>query len=667
MAELPASPASGAAAEGTPTATASNRAADLMPLPGFIQRFADGLYVALPVLETPARFHEFIERVFSSDLRFAGLDYTCMQRLLYDCDSEQLARQVQNFQKAGRQPVLRLAADIVEFPQERQQHYHDVNVSGNGDAAEYRFEPVYVEVETPPAEGQPVADAQDKMVAERVSLSLDEFIAAMWRKGVRFGIDTAAVAEALASSRSDTLTFASKREPKAGSDASVQEVGDTLHRDNTPKLLPDGRVDLFQFQNRFPQVEKHTRLFRKIPLQLGQSGWNIRGNEMPAELPRDLDLSKLAGIGARIERNAEGEFVVADMNGFLQIDKATQSVSISEKIVNHDGVSLRTTGNLTLSGDEYEEHGEVEEHTQVEGKNMTFMANVFGNIVSRGGKILFRKKIATGTVKNTDGAIIVEGGASNATLIAPDGAVTVNQAEGCLIVGKKVTIGVAINCDIYADDLDIESAEACAIGGKRLQIGSTAARNDIETMISLPVPDLSEFERQREDYAKKLADCEQKVQGKTDDIAAITAQPDVKNFSMVSAKLRAGQFTMSREQDASWQKLQDRVAPLLRQLKTLNTELQEARYALETWKLKAEDIARKCDSMAEELRCTVQTVTGETIIRSLKIRPDAPLLQTLPPRELRTRLRDPASDGVVLFDDGEGEFVWEMAGGKGGE
>lgn len=639
-----------------------------MLLPGFIQRFADGLYVALPALESPARFLEFIERVFSSDLRFAELDYTCMQRLLYDCDSDQLARQVQNFQKAGRQPLLRLAADIVEFPQERQQHYHDVNVSGNGEAAEYFFEPVYIEVAPPaPADGQPVAPdgSQEKMVAERVALSLDEFIAVVWRKGVRFGIDVAAVGKGLAGSRSETLEFARKREPKEGRDASVEEMGNTMHRDNTPKLLPDGRVDLFQFQNRFPQVEKHTRLFRKIPLQLGQSGWNIRGNELPAELPRDLNIADLSGIGTRVERNLEGEFVVADINGFLQIDKATQSVSISEKIVNHDGVSLRTTGNLTLSGDEYEEHGEVEEHTQVEGKNMTFLANVFGNIISHGGKVLFRKKIATGTVKNPGGTIAVEGSASNATLLAPEGEVTVSQAEGCLIVGKKVTIGIAINCDIYADDLEVETAEACAIGGKRLQIGSSGARNDVETMISLPIADLTEFARQRDEYAKKTAECEQKVQAKTDEIAAITAQPDVKNYSMVSAKLRAGQFTMTIEQDASWQKLQDRVAPLLRQLKVLNTELHEARYALETWKAKAEEIARKCDSMSEDIRCAVKTVVGDTIIRSLKIRPDAPLLQTLPPRELRTRLRDPASDSAMLFNGSEGEFEWVFAGSGG--
>lgn len=664
MADTPADQVSTGPQEASPTTTASGLANELVPLPNFVLRIEGGLHVALPALDSPARFHEFIDRVFSSGLRFVDLDYACMQRLLYDCDSDQIARQLQNFQNAGKPPRLRLAADIVEFPSERQQYYKDARVDAHGETAEYLFEPVFIEMEaaesTDDASGQGEARAR-KPSFERVVLNLDEFIAAMWVKGVCFGIDTVAVAAVLAADRGQALEFSRMRMLQESQDASVEELIQELHRDNTPKLLPNGRVDLFQFKNRFPQVEKHARLFRKIPCRFGRSGRDVHGNELPAEMPRDLDMLLLAGIGTRVERNTEGEFVVADMTGFLQLDNATQSVSISEKIVNHDGVSLRTTGNLTLSGDEYEEHGEVEEHTQVEGKNMTFMANVFGNIVSRGGRVLFRKNLTTGIVRNAGGTINVEGNASNTTLHAPEGEISVAHAEGCVIIGKKVTIGQAINCDIYADELTLETAEGCALAGKKLEIGSTAAWHDTETMISLPIPDLSTLTGQLDEYRKKHGECERIVQGKTGEIDAIISHPDVKNYSMVSAKLRAKQITMTREQDANWQKLQDRVAPLLRQLKVLNNEAHEARYTLEMWGLKIEDATRKCQEMSVEMRCTVATIAGETLIRTLKCRPDAPLIQSLQPRELCTRLREPGLDSTTLFNGSEGNFEWTFS------
>jgi uncharacterized protein (DUF342 family) len=639
----------------------------LTPLPNFIVWSEEGLYVVLPALEVPAHFSVFVDRVFASGWRFVDLDYACLQKLLYEVDRTVIGQLVHDLQKNGGRPTLRLAAGLTEFPPERQQYYRDVKIIDEGAGAEYLFEPLLSEcAPAQPMQAEPgVSDAglegsPSQDLAGRVILDLDEFIAAMWCRQVRFGIDVAQVKEAFSAARSENVVIAHMQPPLPGLDASLEELVKSLHRDNTPKLLPDGRVDLFQFENRFPQVEENTLILKKIPMEPGKPGRDMAGHELAPEPPSDLDLNALAGSGIRVERNAEGEFLAAAMTGFLNIDPATQALSISEKIINHDGVSLRTTGNLILSGDEYEEHGEVEEHTQVEGKHMTFMANVFGNITSHAGQVIFKKNLATGTVKNPGGSIRVEASASRASLEAIGGEVTVHHAEGCVIIGRKVTIGHAVSCDIVAEELAIEIAEGCSLAGQRMEIGSTAAWREIETAISIPVPDLSAFAEQLDRYSQEQEEWEHKIAIKTQEIGALMTQQDVRNYSVLNTKVRAKQINMTLEQDANWQKLQDRVAPILRQVRALNAELQDARFASHEVATKIQAITQKREEMFVDIVCKVNAVTGETNIRSLKIPPDAPVLQSLPARELRARLRESGPDSTSLFQGSEGTFEWRF-------
>jgi hypothetical protein len=58
---------------------------------------------------------------------------------------------------------------------------------------------------------------------------------------------------------------------------------------------------------------------------------------------------------------------------------------VTDKIVSHEGVSVRTTGDLLLTGEEYEQHGEIQEKRIVQCRSITAYADVFGNIISSGG------------------------------------------------------------------------------------------------------------------------------------------------------------------------------------------------------------------------------------------------------------------------------------------
>ncbi|MFI4939220.1 MAG: flagellar assembly protein A [Burkholderiales bacterium] len=641
---------------------------DTVPLPSFIVLQPDGIYVTLPQLSTPALFFSFIDRIFSTGLRFVDLDYSRMQKLLYEWGPTEIAKLVQDFKNAGKSPMLQLAAGIVPFPEHRQQCYRNARLIENGAEAEYVFEPIMIEraieeavYDDSGAEGEPpVASYLQKMVMERAKLDIDEFIAAMWLQNVRYAIDVATVKKALARNASERLVIARRLEPTAGTDASLVELTDSLHRNNAPKVLPDQRVDLRQYQNRFPQMEKNTKLVKKVPAILGKPGRDIAGYELVPEPPHDFDIATLAGPGTKIERMADGEeFVSTEMGGFLNIDSVSQSFSIAEKIINREGVSLRTTGNLSLSGDEYEEHGEVQEHAQIEGNNMTFMSDVFGHIVSNGGRVLLKENLAAGSIRSPDGAITIKGKASRSLIEAVGGDIVLHYAESCRIIGKNVNIEKAIHCDILAQDLTVQSSEGCALAAQKIQVGSTAARHDVETAISILIPDMSAFATQLNALAVQQAEFANAVQLKRKEIETITSQQEMKTYLVLSTKLRSNTLNMNAEQTENWQKLSLRVTPTLQRLKILNDELRAASGAVEKTAKEIQDVKHESARFSAEISCSVAKIAGETVIRTLRLYPDQAPLETLPQRELHRRLRDLGAGNTVLFNGSSGKFNWE--------
>jgi hypothetical protein len=132
--------------------------------------------------------------------------------------------------------------------------------------AEYYFEPVVL---TDPADPDgPGVPAQ---------LDPDEFVADMWGKGIRFGIDMAAVRAAIGAGRAERINVARRLDPLAGTDAQIIEVSAELHRSDAPRQLANGKLDLMAFQNRFPQIKQGVRLLKKVPRQAGKTGFELSG------------------------------------------------------------------------------------------------------------------------------------------------------------------------------------------------------------------------------------------------------------------------------------------------------------------------------------------------------------------------------------------------------
>lgn len=621
-------------------------------LPAYVSLRPEGVFITLSPPPTPEVLVLFVDRLFSSETRFAGLDYARFIRLLYGGESTP---------SPDNATEARLADRIVRFSPERMALYKNVKISNSGDRAEYMFEPTFVEmVKDEPVYGEhgadgiaPVIDHIRSTERQLVPLDFDEFVASMWLKGVRFGINAEAVREAIRKGASTRMDIAFQREPDDSRDAAVAEESDLLHQDNAPLILANGKADLRRARNRFPQVAKNTVLLRKVPRALGNPGYRVTGAAIEPRMPDDLDLSKLGGPGTRIDQTPKGELLVADIDGFVDYDDATNAICVTTKIEDKGGISTKLTGDLKLTVEDFTEHGEVQEGRIVEGKHMTFRADVFGTIISQGGNIEFGSRLSGGLAQSIGGDISVKGKAINATLEAWDGKIRAEFAEDSLIIGKSVAIKRAVNCEIVAEELQLDIAEGCAVAGKHLQIASTNAHKNRETDISIVLPDIDGYDRQIAEARAELVKIAQDIQTRNQEIAAHQTDPGFARYLALAEKVRAGEINFTPQQQLGWQKIVNQFAPLVKGTEGLMKKCLALEDAIECWK------QERATCGAGEY-CKIDQVLGDTIVRKFNTNKGMPALRELPRQELRSKLQELGDQHDRIFWEVSGSLDWHF-------
>ncbi|HEX5393736.1 MAG TPA: flagellar assembly protein A [Rhodocyclaceae bacterium] len=634
-------------------------------LPRFVLSRPDGLYVDLSMLDAGTEFQQFAGRVFESGSIFLGLDYPVFLKLLYEPESEELLKSAAGTQE---QPEVRFAKSIAPFAAWRRPIYRDIRIDEDGSRAEYIFEPVMVDItEQIPICGPLGPDGRASITGYETRTSSvrarpdpDEFVAAMWAKGIRFGLDIPEICRAAASDKSERLDVARSQPATMGRNASIVEETDALHRDDTPSLMPNGRMNLSHFRNRFPQVTEGTRLVKKTSRELGHQGWDVRGNLLQPELPQDFDINTLAGPGTRIERTAEGEFVVAAMNGFLNIDADSSTFSITEKIINKTGVSMRTTGDLTLTGAEFEEHGEVQEKREVQGMHMSFMSDVFGTILSAGGNVLLKSNLAGGSIRNPGGNNVVEGKVSRATIEARGGTVQLEFAEGSLIIANQVKITRAINCVVLAEHAEIVQCEGSAIAARQIRVETCTVYRGQESVLTVLVPDTDWWDKELSGLSQERFALETRRNELTAQRLVISEHAPVAKYLTIQSKLKSGEIKLSSEQEAAVKGLASQIAPALRHLAQLSSAINET---LQKWQKVQEQWDQKHAEMAEAFAactCNVTQVQGETKVRRLPVSNQGFPLGGMQQKELRLRLREHGETKDAVYSGSEGTLSWQM-------
>ena len=600
-----------------------------------IVKRADGVYADPTVLGT--RLASAIDCFFSQNSYFVDLDYTVLTKLIYNIGPD-LAR------ARDGEVMVRLAADIVPFNPERRKLYKAVKIS-NGQA-EYYFEPVVLTDPSDP-DGYGVPS----------SLDIDEFIADMWSKNIRFGIDVPAVRAAIDSGKTDRFNVASRLEAVPGVDAHVIEVSAAIHRSDAPRQLANGRLDLMAFQNRFPQVKKGVRLLKKVPRQQGRTGFELSGIAVEPPLPSDFDLGTMAGAGTRLDVTGEGEFLMSVQAGFLSVDAQTHQLSVGDKIVSRDGVSARTTGNLQLTGD-YEEFGEVQEKRVIEGEGIIIHADVFGNIVSRGGTIALNSNLVNGSANNACGDIVIKGVASGSVIQTRLGEVHLNRAESCIISGTRVVIDQAANCEIMADEVIIKQAEGCAIAARRIVIDEAGPRRQSEMLLFAMQPDNAKLDEAIVTLTAKAAGFAALAARRQVELDALTNAPEVRKYVMLASKIRKNELTLTAEQLPQFQKMGAATGPALKDIAKVSLAVKTAEVEEQAARDLVEQLVLQRSASAGQTEVHVGVLSGDTQLRLMKFNPDGSTIYDLPCKEIKTRLRAVTGGSELVRIASSGSVVW---------
>lgn len=613
-------------------------ASELAALPSFVQRRDGGLFVNPKMLENSERFAQYVQRVIDDDCFFTRLDYTVFERLLYD-----------PWPLKGANTPLRIAAEVRSFDPARRQIYKGFATSSDGRTAQYMFEPVYIDT----VEGEDAARSK----SEPAKLDLDEFIAHAWKNEIRFGIDGARVREAILKSERGRVLIATGREPKPGTDASIEEKCTSLHRDDSPTMLASGQLDLGQFKNRFPQAHANELLFRKKPRTPGEPGRKLSGEIIEQEFARDLDLATLAGPGTRIEERGADQYIAATITGYVDIDKTSHLISISENMVGREGVSMRTTGNLRLSGALYEEHGEVEERRVVEGKDMTFHANVYGDLISTGGVITIKQNLISGKVKNPKGQILARGRASASTMEAPGGIVKLAHAEGCVIWANRVEIEHAVCCEIIASELVAGNVEGCTIVAHCADIQGSGAYRGRESAITVVVPSQLESMEKRAEAQKRLEAIEVKIGEMNTGMENLAKQKEFGEFLKLQTGIARGEVRLSAESAAGFRQMHTRMAALNQQYRAYSVELASLQKEMTATKAILSSL-KTVPTTTTQIGCAIASITGETIVQNLHDAPMESLMNRPSLLQIRAWLHNNNQAHQRLFSRDSGSFTW---------
>ncbi len=614
--------------------------AELQPgqivLPRFIVQHPPGLFVKPALLLSNSEFSEFVDRVFGGGLYFCELQYPTLLSLLYEDDRRQ--------QAAVDQEIF-LSSDIVAFLPERQALYKALRFEGQ--QAVYMFQPVFV-------------DAADDGGGQeqRTFLDPDEFIASAWNAGLRFGIDLAALQTGIDSEKTVRLVVAKGQPYTPARDAELKELAPGLHRNNAPRRLSSGRLDLRSFETCYPQVTADLPLVQKIPAQPGIDGRDILGQLLPAPPPKDFDLAAIAGSGTRISIEKDGEYLLACGAGFLMIDTKTQQFSVSEKIVSHEGVSVRTTGDLTLDVEEYEQYGEIQEKRIIHCRSITAHGTVCGQIVSAGGRVCLKGNLVGGGASNAAGDIVLEGLASGATLTALAGAVRLKRADNCLIRALQVHIERAVNCDIVADEVSIDLAEGCAVAGKSIQLRWVRSWREVDTIVLVCLPDLSALHARQNALQLRQGDLQQMLTVLQERADKLRNEKELVNYMRLAGQIRRQERVLSPEQDVGWRRLSAKMAPALRDMATLNERRKQCENEMRRFEQQMAELQQESELACQKIACNIEQSEGETRVVSYLPAAGEESLHHLAPKELKLRLRRRDETTQCLFAGGGQRFAW---------
>jgi len=168
-----------------------------------------------------------------------------------------------------------------------------------------------------------------------------------------------------------------------------------------------------------------------------------------------------------------------------------------------------------------------------------------------------------------------------------------------------------VRCQIVAEVLELGVAEACAVAAKAVKIGQSGARKDVESVVSVCIPDLSDFEEQRTALKKQIADSQAGQQKSQRQIEALQAQPEFAQFLALQTKIARGEIKLSPEQLDGFKKAASRFTSQLQLLRQLTEQVKPAQAVISQAEQQLQEMDKQQAAAAQDIRCNIEAITGK--------------------------------------------------------
>ena len=258
-------------------------------------------------------------------------------------------------------------------------------------------------------------------------VTFNEALGELSRWGISYGVDPAALKEAVEAAAEKPQAFAFGMAPVNGTDSEIVFLCSTKK-----EHLSDGKIDYRNFSS-LNIVKQGDTIAEIIPGSKGEDGLNVFGKTLSARPGSGISLIP----GKNTTLSTDGLRLTADISGNAIIEKNKFTIV---PIIHVDEVNYKT-GNIKFDGDVFVKGDVLEGFSIISEGNIFVNGNAYGAVLEAGRNIIVRNIFGKGKALVKAGGDIKATVVENATLEAEGGIILYsNSYQSNLFSKDSITV-----------------------------------------------------------------------------------------------------------------------------------------------------------------------------------------------------------------------------------
>ena len=169
---------------------------------------------------------------------------------------------------------------------------------------------------------------------------------------------------------------------------------------------------------------------------------------------------------------------------------------------------------------------------------------------------------------------------------------------------------------------------------------------------------MSLLEQKITDSVARAAQYRQMQRKRQQEIDAIAQLPEVRSYLTLAGQLRRGELVLQPAQQAPYDKLAARIAPVLKEVARLRVEVKQSEILQAQMLALADEGRSQRAATAGQSRCVLGLVDGDTIVRSMVVPSGQARVYDLGPKEIKALLHSAVPVTQMVFADSSGSLDW---------